>query len=186
GLLGVRCIRRVQRPTWRRLAAGAAALILVLSLNFARITHETVSRWTDVIGRPGLLDLVALALAASLSRPQPALRVIRGLAIVFSPLAGATMAIALWMFFELAAGPEWRWVNPAPLNRPVPSLRRVVWLVFEELDQRITFEARPAGLELPELDRLRRESLYADTARPPAAPGELTIPALITRRPGPA
>ena len=182
GLLGVRCIRRVRRPTWRRLAAGAAAVTLILSLNFVRITHETVSRWTDVIGRPGLLALFALALAASLSRPRRALRVIRGLALVFSPLAVATMAIALWMFFELAAGPEWRWVNPAPLNRPAPSLRRVVWLVFEELDQRITFEARPAGLELPELDRLRRESLYADAARPPAAASELTIPALISGR----
>jgi hypothetical protein len=183
GMLGVQCIRRVQRPMGRRLAAGAAAVSLLLSFNFARITHEMVSRWTDFIGRPGLLALVVLALAGSLSRPQPALRVIRGLALVVSPLAVVTMAFALWMFIEVAAGPEWRWVDPAPLSRPAPSLRRVVWLVFEELDQRITFEARPTGLELPELDRLRRESLYADAARPPAATTDLTIPALITGRP---
>jgi arylsulfatase A-like enzyme len=55
--------------------------------------------------------------------------------------------------------------------------------VFEELDQRITFEARPTGLELAELDRLRRESLYADVAHPPAATTEVTIPSLITGRP---
>jgi hypothetical protein len=55
--------------------------------------------------------------------------------------------------------------------------------VFEELDQRIAFEARPAGLELPELDRLRRESLYADAARPPAGAPEVSMPALITGRP---
>src|SRR5262250_1853557 len=61
-------------------AVGAAAVILLLSLNFARITHETVSRWTDFIGRPGVLALVVLVLAASLSRPQPALRLVRGLA----------------------------------------------------------------------------------------------------------
>lgn len=87
------------------------------------------------------------------------------------------------MFLEVAAGPVWRRADPEPLRRSTPSLRRVVWLVFDELDQRITFEARPAGLELPELDRLRRESLYADTARPPAGATEVSLPALITGRP---
>ncbi|PYN85992.1 MAG: hypothetical protein DMD87_20800 [Candidatus Rokuibacteriota bacterium] len=183
GFLGVQWIRRIRRPAWRRLAAVAAGTMLLASLNFARITHETVSRWTDAIGGPGLLALVVLMLAASLSWPQPALRVMRGLAMVASPLAVVTIAFALWMFLELAAGPEWRWVDPAPLKRTAPSLRRIVWLVFEELDQRITFEARPTGLALPELDRLRRESLYADAARPPAGPTEVTIPALITGRP---
>src|SRR5206468_1519359 len=115
--------------------------------------------------------------------PQPALRVIRGLALVVSPLAVVTLGLTLWMFLELAAGPEWRWVDPAPLKRTAPSLRRIVWIVFEELDQRITFEARPAGLELPEIDRLRRESLYADAAHPPAGTSDVSMPALITGRP---
>jgi hypothetical protein len=183
GVLGVQWIGRVQRPVWRRLIAVAAAAILLVSLNYARITHETVSRWTDFIGRPGMMAVVVLALAAAVSRPQPALRVMRSLAMVISPLAFATIALALWMFLEAAAGPEWRSVDPAPVNRIAPSLRRVVWLVFEELDQRIMFEARPTGLELPELDRLRRESLYADAARPPAGTTEVTMPALITGRP---
>jgi hypothetical protein len=183
GFLSVQGIRRLRRPAWRRLAAVATALTLLVSLNFARITHESVSRWTDLVGHPGLLALVALTLAASLRWPPPALRVMRGLALVVSPLAVVTLGLTLWMFLELAAGPEWRWVDPAPLKRTAPSLRRVVWIVFEELDQRITFEARPIGLELPELDRLRRESLYADAARPPAGTTEVTIPALITGRP---
>jgi hypothetical protein len=183
GFLTVQWIRRVRRPAWRRLAAGAAAAALLVCLNFARITHETLSGWTDVIGRPALLALVVVMLAASLSWPQPALRVMRGIALVASPPGIVTIALGLWMFLELAAGPTWRWVDPAPLNRPAPSLRRVVWLVFEELDQRITFEARPPGLELPELDRLRRESLYADAARPPAGTADVTIAALIIGRP---
>ena len=183
GFVAVQWIRRLRRPLWQRLAAGAAAATLLASLNFARVTHETVSRWTDVIGRPGLLVLVLLMLAASLSWPRPALRLMRGLALVTSPLAIVTTALASWMFLELAAGPTWRWVDPAPLKRTPPSLRRVVWLVFEELDQRIAFEARPPGLGLPELDRLRRESLYADAARPPAGTTAVAIPALIIGRP---
>jgi hypothetical protein len=51
----------------------------------------------------------------------------------------------------------------------------VVWLVFEELD--------PApGLELPELDRLHRESVSAGAARAPAATTELVLPSLVTGR----
>ena len=183
GVLGVQALRLSQRLAWRRLAAVAAAATLLISLNYARITHETVDGWTDAIGRPGLLAFVVLMLAASLSWPRPALRAIRGLALVSSPLAVLALAHALWMFLEVAAGPVWRPVTPALLKQPAPSLRRVVWLVFEELDQRITFEARPTGLELPELDRLRRESLYADAARPPAGTTDISMPALITGRP---
>jgi hypothetical protein len=183
GFLGVLAIRHVRRPGWRRIAAVVAAAALLVSLNFARITHETVERWTDAIGAPSLLTFVLLALAASLAWPRPALRAIRGLALVASPLAVISLAHALWMFLELAAGPVWYRVDAEPLKGIPPSLRRVVWLVFEELDQRITFEARPAGLELPELDRLRRESLYADAARPPAGTTDVSMPALITGRP---
>ena len=130
GFVAVQWMRRLRRPVWQRLAAGAAAATLLASLNFARVTHETVSRWTDVIGRPGLLVLVVLMLAASLSWPRPALRLMRGLALATSPLAIVTMLLASWMLLELAAGPTWRWVDPAPLKRTPPSLRRVVWLVF--------------------------------------------------------
>jgi hypothetical protein len=183
GFLGVQAIRRVQRPAWRRVAAVVAAAMLLVALNFARITHEIVDRWTAVLGRPGLLALAVLVLAMSLGWPHRALRVIRGLALIASPLAVLTLGHALWMFLEVAAGPVWRRVDPAPLARTPPSLRRVVWIVFEELDQRITFEARPTNLELPELDRLRRESVYADAARPPAGAPEISMPALITGRP---
>jgi Sulfatase len=183
GLLVMQAIRRVRRPVWRRLAAVAAATTLLIALNFARITYETVGRWTDAIGRPGLLAFVVLVLATSLCWPRPALRAIRRIALGASPLGVVTLVSALWMFLEMAAGPVWRRVDPAPLKTPAPSLRRVVWLVFEELDQAITFEARPPGLELPELDRFRRESLYTDDARPPAGTAEVSMPALITGRP---
>jgi hypothetical protein len=183
GFLGVQWIRRVRRPAAQRLAAGAATVTLLASLNFARMTHQAVGRWTDFIGWRGLLALVALALAAALIWPHPALRVVRGLAVAVSPLAVVTMVLALSMLFEVAVRPASRWVAPVPLDRTPPSLRRVVWIVLEELDQRIVFEARPAGLELPELDRLRRESLYAHAARPPAGTTDVTTPALITGRP---
>jgi hypothetical protein len=183
GFVGVRALRRVRRPGGRRLAALAAAAALLIALNYVRLTYAAADRWADFLGRPALLALAALALAASLAWPRRALPAWRGLALAASPLAVLTLGHVLWMFLEVAAGPEWRRVDPAPVGKTPPSLRRVVWLVFEELDQRITFEARPTGLELPELDRLRRESLSADAARPPAGAPEISMPALITGRP---
>jgi Sulfatase len=183
GFVCVQGIRRVRRTTWRRLAAGVGAAALLISLNYARITHERVGDFADAIGHPVLLVLVMVALASSLRWPRPALRVIRGLALVASPLVAVTLGHALWTLLEASAGHQWRVVDAAPLARTAPSLRRVVWVVLGELDQRVTFEARPAGLELPELDRLRRESLYADAAHPPAGTPEVSMPALITGRP---
>jgi Sulfatase len=181
--LAVQAVRRVQRPGWRRLAAVGAVTAFTIALNLVRVTHDTLVDWTDTIGSSGLVALAVLALAASLRWPHGALRAIRCLALIVSPLAVLTLAHAFWMFLEVAAGPVWRRVEPGPVDRTPPSLRRVVWLVLEELDQRIVFEARPAGLELPELDRLRRESLYADAARPPAGTPEVSLPALTTGRP---
>jgi hypothetical protein len=183
GFAFVQALRRARRPAWRRLGATAAAAALLISLNYARITYEPVGRWADVLPAPGLLAVAALALAAALRWPRPALRGVRALALAASPVAIVTLMFILWLLLEVAAGPEWRLAEPAPLKRTPPSLRRVVWVVFEELDQRVTFEARPPGLSLPELDRLRRESLYADGARPPAGATEVSMPALITGRP---
>ena len=160
----------------------AATTTLLIGLNFMRITHELVAQWTDPIG-PGLLALAVLGLAAALVWPHRALHAVRRVALIASPLAILTLGQVPWMFLEVAAGPVWRRVEPAPIERTPPSLRRVVWIVLAELDQRILFEARPAGLELPELDRLRRESLYADAARPPAGAPEISVPALVTGRP---
>ena len=182
GFALAQAIRRLRRPLARRLAAGAAAAALLIALNFARLTYETLGGLADALGRPGLVTLAVLVVGASVGWPERGLYAIRRVALVASPLAVVTLTHALWMFLELAAGPVWRRVDPAPLKTPPPSLRRVVWLVFEELDQRVTFEARPAALQLPELDRLRGESLYADGARPPAGTTEVSMPALITGR----
>lgn len=71
-------------------------------------------------------------------------------------------------------------VRPTDLS---PSLPRVVWLIFDELDQRLTFSERPAGLRLPNFDRLQSESLWCSHAYPPAHCTEISIPGLVTGLP---
>jgi hypothetical protein len=59
---------------------------------------------------------------------------------------------------------------------------RVVWIIWDELDQGVLFDQRPPRLDLPAFDRLRRESFSADKAASPATNTRLSIPSLILGR----
>jgi hypothetical protein len=54
-----------------------------------------------------------------------------------------------------------------------------VWVIFDELDQRLIFDDRAASLKLPEMDHLRGVSVYASRAYPPAGSTLSSIPSLI-------
>ena len=62
-------------------------------------------------------------------------------------------------------------VNPPPLaesfGRPVEGLR-VIWVILDEWDYRLSFEERPDDLDLPNFDYMRRQSLFATSAYAPA------------------
>lgn len=62
---------------------------------------------------------------------------------------------------------------------PAPRQVRFVWIIFDELSQAIAFEKRPAGLVLPQLDRLRSESFYSSSAESPSRSTDTAMPSLI-------
>ena len=63
-----------------------------------------------------------------------------------------------------------------------PHAPRFVWLLFDEMDQRLAFERRPASLQLPELDRLRSESVFASQATQTAMFTAIALPSLLSGR----
>ncbi|MBI5083482.1 MAG: sulfatase-like hydrolase/transferase [Acidobacteria bacterium] len=67
-----------------------------------------------------------------------------------------------------------------PVETPGKTSTRVVWLIFDEVDGRIAFRDRPADLALPELDRLRAESVWTDRGETPSSATLHVMPALIT------
>jgi len=70
---------------------------------------------------------------------------------------------------------------PAPLlPARGPRAPRFIWVIFDELDQRLVFERRPSYLELPELDRLRAESVSANHAVETATFTAIALPSLIS------
>jgi uncharacterized protein YhhL (DUF1145 family) len=73
--------------------------------------------------------------------------------------------------------------QPAPVLTHQQAPFRMVWIIFDEFDQRLAFDQRPAGLALPELDRWRQREFMATNAYPPAAMTLLAMPALFTGLP---
>jgi len=67
-------------------------------------------------------------------------------------------------------------------SQPKPERQRVVWIIFDELDEHTAFIDRPASVSMPELDRFRRESFAAAAAYPPGNGTILSIPALLNGR----
>jgi hypothetical protein len=57
---------------------------------------------------------------------------------------------------------------------------RIIWLLFDEFDQHLAFDERPTVLQLPELDRLRSESLVANRVMQTATATVIAIPSLLS------
>ncbi|HEX8985243.1 MAG TPA: sulfatase-like hydrolase/transferase [Bryobacteraceae bacterium] len=138
----------------------------------------------DLLGIRGVLLLAAVLAAAALTIvlrwPEQLLRAARAVLLILSPLVLFTFAQAMWRAATYDAS-EFRDRATAP---PLGQKRapRVLWVILDEWDYRITFVNRPAGLPLPEMDRLRRESFSADNAAPPGPETLISMPALLTGR----
>jgi hypothetical protein len=66
--------------------------------------------------------------------------------------------------------------------RPELKKKHVLWLLFDEFDQRMAFDLhQPAG-DLPELDRLREESLVATRAHQTAGFTTMAVPCILSAR----
>src|SRR4029077_5475950 len=59
---------------------------------------------------------------------------------------------------------------------------RLIWIVFDEMDQLLAFERRPADVQLPELDRPRAESTVANRTTQNAMYTAIALPSLISGR----
>ena len=100
--------------------------------------------------------------------------VLAGSAIFGVLVAGQLVRAALWR-----PGPQAfsKPIAVAPAERP-----RLVWILFDELSYRYTFEERDPSLKLPNFDRLRAEStLYTDVT-PIAYRTTQVVPSLMLGR----
>lgn len=186
--LSTLAVYRFRSPLMSNLFSCAWLLLLVIPINsvfFAYLDESalawlTSGKWRLVAGvvtAPPFLFLLW-------RNGKKISRVALTLLLVFSPLVVINFGSALWIRarHEPPASQFLEKTAPlTPLKIASSSVRpQILWLVFDELDQKTTFTHRPETLKLPEFDRLSNQALRANNAYPPSNSTLLSLPALVT------
>ncbi|MFN8650409.1 MAG: sulfatase-like hydrolase/transferase [Gemmatimonadales bacterium] len=171
-----------------RWAGGVLRRVLGVGVLLVLVCLATVARQGLHLSPgslPGLAGLGMLALgllgAALLIVFRPALlfQIAATTALIFSPLLLLTIPRAAWIGLTGQLNQRFG-DNPGEPEMTGPRVaERVVWVIFDELDYRLAFGERPAGLALPAFDRLAGEAIVAEAAYPPAANTNESLPSLI-------
>lgn len=171
-------------PNWpKRLGLLAVLALLLIPFNFVRLTYLDISGSTmlALLHHPATPIAGLLAVILLWRGHAWVARAVRAGLLILFPLAALVWIKLLLVLLHVV--PVRQYEGPPVLAPPLPHAKtqpRVVWLIFDELDYRVTFPERPSGLALPEFDRLRAESLFATNAFPPANGTVLSMPALTT------
>ncbi len=150
--------------------AGLLAFIVIIVSPFALVTLSESVLFS------------ALALLVMLQWQNQVVRLGARTILILSPFVLMTFSQTMWGLAKAQS-----FIRDKPIVKQVHREKdpkvRVLWLIFDEMDQRITFADRPPTLDLPELDRLRSQSFYATNAYSPADWTDISIPALLTGQP---
>jgi hypothetical protein len=165
-------------------AIGQVAFLAVLLVPLNLLRGKLDLRLTKVMPYAPLLLTGGLAGLFALVRWNRAIsRAVAGLVLLLFPFFLFNMAQIGWEVVKLCRAAPVPGEGPlAPFNETKVARPRVVWIILDELDQRVAFQERPAGLNLPELDRLRGEAVFAERAVPPGSATIISMPALIVGR----
>ncbi len=178
--------RWVERnPSPRRLKFGYCGFLLALMFplesvrqywNTEGAAYDRATNAAIVCVEAILAIGAALALAGNPRVVRAARRITLALTLLFPSL------LIDFTWGRPAAEPEsaFRSKPPAPMLARHGSGHRVLWVVFDEFDQRLAFDLRRPKAALPELDRLRAESFTASAAEQTAAWTTLAIPSLLS------
>ena len=106
--------------------------------------------------------------------------------LMLSPVLFVTAGQSAWRLAALPTVAAGAMPQKASVS-PRVSGPRVVWIVFDELDERIAFSQPPTGLALPSLDAFRAQSILFRHALSPSNSTDISIPTMlghIFERPG--
>jgi hypothetical protein len=178
-------IRRFGNPVVVRMAQAAFLAVLLWPIESVRRYWNELSTSTDLPSNIALFvieGLLAAGLIAALfGRPRIYLTA-RRVTLLMTMLFPILMLDFLLARLNTEPASEFATPPPAPVLPSRANAPRVVWIIFDELDERLTFERRPESLALPELDRLRSESLHATQAGQTARMTMMAMPSLFSGR----
>ena len=139
----------------------------------------------ELLGLRGVMILgVCLAIAVLITmvffHHKVAAVIIATLAAL-SPFCAVTFGQAAWKAAHYD-DTAYRNKPPAPHIAGTVKGSRILWVIADEWDYRLTFVDRNPSLQLPELDRLLKTSLYASDALPPGSETPISIPGYYSGR----
>src|SRR6266487_5883864 len=154
--------RRSGNPLALRLARFVFPLLILIPVN--GFIQPLLPKQKLIVSELAFLVLALVVIGLFEVNPwhRIIIRTTTTLTLVLFPFFLITMPQAFW---SLIAIPD-KQLAPALIVRNT-SAPRVVWFLFDEMDQEIAFSSRPATLHLSELDRLRSQAVYATNTYPP-------------------
>jgi len=157
--------------------------VLVIPLETMRNFWNAAGPSIDWFTNLSLLTLDALLIVGILTRLWGSAKILQGTRALV--LSVTILLPALLVDFGSSALRR----DPPEAFQPRPPLtmlpmrhgaRRLIWMLFDEFDPRLAFEKRPASLALPELDRLRAESVVATKVAPTDTFTVVAAPSLLS------
>ncbi|REJ77574.1 MAG: hypothetical protein DWQ47_14465 [Acidobacteria bacterium] len=145
----------------------------------------SLNNLSELVGRPLAVALtVAAALAVVAAVYIWRTKLFLALRAVFIILFPFVAILFVQTIIFAVRAPLYPQPHARSTDVEVPSMlgRRVVWIIFDELDHQYLFRDRPDSADYPEFESLARASLSAEHAYPPSQRTMTSIPALTTGR----
>jgi hypothetical protein len=176
-------IQRLPEPVQRMVQAAYAGTMLWLLVNF---TIQVLGDWLDpswwyLMRERSGIALILLLVALSIFLPRiasPAVRVVR---LVIAAIAFSILWIVPQLLhLALVHRPDETKVSITSI--PSDSRQRIVWILFDELSYDQTFDHPFPGMQLPNFDRLRAQSVSFSNLSPVGYATDFVIPGLFLGR----
>ncbi len=178
--VGAQCVRR---GTSRWPLELATIAMFACLLPFLDVVRRSLGFYTDRLWFVGgfWLPLGALVMTLGIIWFRVHIRrILYFVLLLLSPISAITLIQAAWITTRGMEQKPQATSSPFTSVLNTSSRHRVVWVIFDEWDQRVTFDQRPAGLRLPNIDAFARNSVVATNAYPPSGATQLSLPSLMT------
>jgi hypothetical protein len=171
-------------PRWIIALGLVLFCLLPLSpIDFVRSEYFRIADYQIIaaLKRPWVAASVVVCFALLVWQHQRAARFVRMAFALVAPLSIFSIGKMLLILTGVVSLNQGAMEShtPPPMFDISSNQVRVVWIIFDEMDQRLAFDERPLDVNLPEFDRLRAEGLYATNARSAGSHTKVSMPALI-------
>ena len=168
--LGMRLVHRFRGPAPQLILHLVFFSLLFFPADFIRAKYFAIPDYQvlSFLKQPFAILGMAVLIPLVLWQHRRVAVAIAGLLGILSSFA---LVILVKIILLILGATQIRQCDPgmlAPLSAVRAGQPRVVWMIFDELDYRLVFEQRPAGVKLPEFDQLENETLRANNAYSPA------------------